>query len=243
MTRSTGESRADQSGSLPVRDQGDLPPHRDERAPYPDRNRGGSIFEARRGEAWAVEEMVQRIRVCARQICALAPPSARDRPPGPLEWEDLAQETARGFFEIGIHQFLGGTSEMAYLYTLTKATCLRMNRGIRSPEEAGSTLTEEGGMELHLLADRIILLAERAATPSREEERHLADCAGCRSELDWAERLPPEPPPYGPPPLIRTAGRISWIRRTVPWTPAPLWIGLSLLALILLAILLIRLFS
>jgi DNA-directed RNA polymerase specialized sigma24 family protein len=73
-------------------------------------SKGGVIESARNGQSWASDEIMRLIRELARYVCG-----GRSIPGAPeIDWEDLAQEASRRFFQKGIHQYQGTGSERAY---------------------------------------------------------------------------------------------------------------------------------
>lgn len=90
---------------------------------------------ARKGEAWAQEEIVELVARFSRHVCS----SLQGSLAAEIGWEDVAQEANRRIFTVGLQQYSGGGSEESYLYTIVKSTLVMIARGSqrrRTREEA-----------------------------------------------------------------------------------------------------------
>lgn len=92
------------------------------------RGQSGRIEAARRGEAWAQEELVDQIRSLAQTICQSRSASATY---GAFDWEDVAQDASDRLFEVGLDLYQGAGSERSYLYTIVKIAWLQALRSAR----------------------------------------------------------------------------------------------------------------
>jgi RNA polymerase sigma factor (sigma-70 family) len=94
-----------------------------------------TLFEAARaGDRRATSEILGILRAFARTVCRFGGPSgSRD-----ADWEDVAQEAARRFFESGLRRYRGQGSESSYLYSIVRTTVLEVARasGRRNRREA-----------------------------------------------------------------------------------------------------------
>jgi RNA polymerase sigma factor (sigma-70 family) len=84
-----------------------------------------SFFDDLRASNRAAQDQADRIiRRFARHVCRGGGPiGAPD-----LDWEDVAQETSRKLYSVGLDQYRGGGSESSYLYSMVKATVIQMAR-------------------------------------------------------------------------------------------------------------------
>jgi RNA polymerase sigma factor (sigma-70 family) len=71
-----------------------------------------------------VKEVHRILRDFARQVCrGGGPHGALD-----TDWEDVAQEASRTFFDVGLHQYRGTGSERSYLYSVVRMTAIQISR-------------------------------------------------------------------------------------------------------------------
>jgi RNA polymerase sigma factor (sigma-70 family) len=83
------------------------------------------LFErSLRGDTVAQAEIHENIRRIARAICARGGPADVD-----LDWEDVAQEASRLFFNVGIRQYRGVGTEESFLFGIVRTTVLQVVRG------------------------------------------------------------------------------------------------------------------
>lgn len=84
-----------------------------------------SLKRAREGDRGAQELLIEEIRRLSRAACGSQNRVLRDLG---LDWEDVAQESSRRFFEIGIHRYRGDGSVASYLYVVVKSALLQLLR-------------------------------------------------------------------------------------------------------------------
>jgi RNA polymerase sigma factor (sigma-70 family) len=84
----------------------------------------GKLFErALRGDTSALAEIDGIIRRIARAECRRGGPGSVD-----VDWEDVAQESARRFFTVGLRQYAGDGSEESFLFAIVRSTVLQSVR-------------------------------------------------------------------------------------------------------------------
>jgi len=83
---------------------------------------GGLIQRLQAGDRTAQQEANRLVRTFARKICRGGGPS------GAIDWEDVAQESLRKLYAVGLQQYRGAGSSKSYLYSIVKATVIQMAR-------------------------------------------------------------------------------------------------------------------
>ena len=91
------------------------------------RGRGDLFGRARAGDRSAEAEISDLTRAFARLICRGGGPSGAPD----IGWEDVAQESLRKLFSVGLDRYRGTGSEKSYLYTIVKSTMIAMSRSAR----------------------------------------------------------------------------------------------------------------
>jgi len=120
----------------------------------------GKLFDhVLRGDPVAQAETTAIIRRIARAVSRRGGPGGVD-----VNWEDVAQDAARRFFTVGIHQFRGGGAEESFLYAIVRSTVLQAVRSATRRRQREQTsvslerplsLPPEGGLDVRMILAKL----------------------------------------------------------------------------------------
>lgn len=138
----------------------------------------GNLFKAAAAaDPEAVAEVQRMLRAFARQICHGGGPTGARA----VDWEDVAQETARKLFSTGLQQYRGKGSERSYLYSMVKATVIQMSRAARRRSLREEIAVANG--PLHVTSDPAPRLDVQAILAALEADcRDIIERAMLRDE-------------------------------------------------------------
>ena len=144
----------------------------------------GLFVRAGRGDATAQARIVDLIRDLSRAACARGGTATSD-----LDWEDVAQDACRRFFEGGLDRFRRPGAEKGYLLTIVRSALVQTVRSeVRRrrreestrgddvalphdpiPRVAVSSILESLPVDCRELLTRVFLRGESYATLARED--------------------------------------------------------------------------